>query len=234
MSTQPTKRFVYRACDGLYYDSYEKMRDANVRANKKRLNELGLDDARTALKKSKPAKPKRNTSPKPPSPTAVRRSKRVRNVTPDNLGLKYSDRDLFDDEDDFVVGGRAVIHPVTKKKLPIKRRKKTSDDYEGPILTPKERASLKGRKDWLQDFEAYHASRLSDQNFRSVIRQVAKMVSGAGVTYHHWDDGVFFMKGRKIGIEDDFDLLYDEAVEFEEEHGRDLGNGTFICRQTQQ
>jgi len=76
-----------------------------------------------------------------------------------------------------------------------------------------------------------HEEELSSQNLRSVMRQVEKLVSGVGITYHHWrDETVVFGKNRKGGITlaEDFEALHVQAIDFENEHGRDLGNGWLL------
>jgi len=57
------------------------------------------------------------------------------------------------------------------------------------------------------------------------MRQVKKMVAGIGITYHHWKSGVIFGEGKKVSLSDDLETLYNEAVDFEDIHGKDLGNG---------
>ena len=70
MSTEPSETHQFRARDGLYYDSYEKMRDANVRMNQQKLKEMGLDQ---------PSWKKENRRPSLPNNTV---SKRKKSVTP--------------------------------------------------------------------------------------------------------------------------------------------------------
>ena len=69
---------------------------------------------------------------------------------------------------------------------------------------------------------------LSAQNLRSVMRQVEKLVSGVGITYHHWNESVVFAANTKIKLQDDFDALHGQAQDFEDEHGQDLGNGWLL------
>ena len=69
---------------------------------------------------------------------------------------------------------------------------------------------------------------VSRDNARSVMNQVRKMVSGVGITYHHWSKGSYFKQGVKIHLGMNLNSLYDEAVEMEENHGRDLGKSSKI------
>ena len=69
---------------------------------------------------------------------------------------------------------------------------------------------------------------ISQANARTVIRQVKLMVSGAGVGYHHWPSDIFWRKGQPVTLEEDFDVLKEEAIQMENDYGRDLGNGWLL------
>ena len=69
---------------------------------------------------------------------------------------------------------------------------------------------------------------VSEDNARMVARQVRLLASGKGVTYRHWGEGVVFAQDRPIDLSANFDELYQEAQEFEDIHGRDLGNGWLL------
>ena len=60
------------------------------------------------------------------------------------------------------------------------------------------------------------------------MRQVEKLCSGAGVTYHRWPGQIYFCKGERLALSWDMNALYDRAVEYENEYGRDLGNGWLL------
>ena len=60
------------------------------------------------------------------------------------------------------------------------------------------------------------------------MRQVRVLVSGKGIYYKHWDDGVACFKDRAITLATDFVKLWEEAREFENTHGRDRGNGWLL------
>lgn len=86
---------------------------------------------------------------------------------------------------------------------------------------------------WLDDFQNFllqvpHGNShrvVSQQNAKAVLKQVRRMVSGEGITYHHWKNGTYFKKGVKIHLGMNMDVLLEEAVNMENNYGRDLGNG---------
>lgn len=102
-----------------------------------------------------------------------------------------------------------------------------------PELTDEQRRRLDDAKDWLDEFEDFltrvphgrNGKVISEQNCRSVMRQVRILVSGQGVTYKHWNDGTVCFKGRPVTLGTDFVELFEEAKAFENEHGKDKGNG---------
>ena len=215
MSTEQDETHVHLARDGLYYASYQEMRNANVKSNEKRLRELGLDkmkigkDRPPTTPKRKPTTKKGMTTPPLSFESPMRRSNRVRRVTPERLALE---------EDPF--------SEPPRKKTKTSHRSRTSP-VAAKAVSEKERKLLENLPDWLNSMEEYLGTEenLSHQNLTSVMRQVGKLSTGGGITYSHWGERVAFAKGRPIDMSEDFDLLYVEAVEFEEEHGRDLGNG---------
>ena len=69
---------------------------------------------------------------------------------------------------------------------------------------------------------------ISTANARTVVRQVKLMVSGAGVGYHHWPSDIFQRKGEPVRLNEDFDQLKEEAIQMENQYGRDLGNGWLL------
>jgi hypothetical protein len=215
MSTDPDEIYVHLARDGLYYATYQEMRNANVKSNEKRLRELGLDKMKIG-KARPPTTPKRKpptangmTTPSSSFESPMRRSNRVRRITPERPALE---------EDPF--------SEPPRKKVKTIRRSGTSP-VAAKAVSDKERKLLVNLPDWLNNMEEYLSTEenLSRQNLTSVMRQVVKLSTGVGITYSHWGERVAFAKGRPIDMSEDFDSLYVEAVEFEEEHGRDLGNG---------
>lgn len=218
MSTEPDETHVHLARDGLYYATYQEMRNANVKSNEKRLRELGLDKMKigrvrppTTPKKKPPTK-SGTTTPSSSFESPMRRSNRVRRVTPELPALE---------EDPF--------SEPPRKKAKASLRSRTSP-VAAKAVSDKERKLLENLPDWLNSMEEYLSTEenLSRQNLTSVMRQVVKLSTGVGITYSHWGERVAFAKGRPINMSEDFDSLYVEAVEFEEEHGRDLGNGWLL------
>lgn len=228
---------AFLARDGLYYATYQEMRNANVRDNEKRLKALGLDKKLVPVQKRKQVSSYGSNSNKRNKAgdsntrtTTVRRSNRVRRVTPEQpLGL----------EEDPFESSRAT------KKSKVRRTSSTSNAGSGGgttttavgaaatssssrSLSEDDRNKLKNLPDWVNDMEVYlrDEENLSRQNVSSVMRQVAKMATGVGISYSRWNDNVVFAQDRPIDLSDDLDLLYVEAIDFEDEHGKDLGNGT--------
>jgi len=210
------------AKDGKVYESYERMREANIRYNEELLKSKGLDAASFAdmLSKAKAhskrqQKPKQQQEQEQQSKLNVdhsmqRRSARKRK-TPEFLSLDYDEP--LSNAKSRSAGKKA------RKLAPIS------------TLSEEDRENLRTEVDWLDDMEKYliEEEKLSIANQKSVMRQVEKLVSGTGVTYGRWADNIIFAKGISVTLSDDFETMYDEAVEFENEHGRDLGNGE-LCQ----
>ena len=213
MSKTETKTHTHLAKDGLYYRDYQEMVAANVRVNNERLAQLGLGDS--PLQKLKAAKKKNNKKKrKPPSIRTtgeLRRSNRMRQVTPEYSLLPET-----------------FVDSHVRKKIKAGSRSNAQRQLELHELE-----ALKNLPDWLDDFEEFlltvpHGGNnkvVSPDNARSVMKQTRRMVAGMGIEYHHWDEGVIWMKGVKIDLGMDFDELHQDATAFEAEHGRDLGNG---------
>lgn len=217
MSTKKTPKTTFQAKDRLWYPTYVGMATANRMVNEEHLRSKGLLDAVMALKK-----PKKTASPKNRRPTVItpplplrRSSRRMRQSAPEYKGV-----DLFFDEQ--------RPRPTKKIKRIIMANKEalTDDDYE----------KLRSVPDWLEDMDEWlrtvpHGNGnkiVSRDNASSVMRQVTKLVSGVGVTYHHWSEGTFFKRDKKIHLHTKMEELYNQAVEMEQKHGRDLGNGWLL------
>ena len=148
------------------------------------------------------------------------------------------------DEDGHVstMRARAIekCNPVRKRaELPQRKKRRKGRGSRGrqpPPLTDAQRETLESSGAWLDELETFLLrtphGRLgkvcSDDNARSVMNQVRKLVSGAGIDYHHWPEGVAFRGGHPVTLADDFVAMYANALEFEDEHGRDLGNGWLL------
>ena len=119
-------------------------------------------------------------------------------------------------------------------KYCFQKRSKAQRKRDVEPLTEEQRNNLQEFN--MEEFEEFlrtvpHGRKgipISSANARTVVRQVKLMVSGAGVGYHHWPSDVFWRKGQPIKLNEDFDRLKDEAVEMENRHGRDLGNGWLL------
>ena len=74
----------------------------------------------------------------------------------------------------------------------------------------------------------YFSSSHDDDDDTQVMRQVRVLVSGKGIYYKHWDEGVSCFKNRSITLATDFVKLWEEAKDFENKHGRDRGNGWLL------
>ena len=118
----------------------------------------------------------------------------------------------------------------TKKANPGRASSKTS--------TPRPRKlNLNPENEWEGDMLHWllnvpHGSSqktCSKANAQQVIRQARKLLSGSGIPYKHWPEGVAFAKDEDITLDDtDFDHLHKRAKAFEQEYGRDKGNGWLL------
>jgi len=203
MSKIATATHIHYAKDGLYYETYEEMRNANVRFNQAHLESMGLAEIKAALRRQTKKRPKKVIR----RVVTPRRSNRVRKTPPANTGLQ-------DDSIDRVIA----------------RNKKKQKRSNNAMLSEEDRQKLANLPDWMEDMEGYliEEENLSQQNFRSVMRQVSRLATGVGITYSRWDDNIVFYKRTCIDLSWNFNALYDQAVEFENEHGRDLGNGWLL------
>lgn len=219
MSETWTETHCHLSKDGLYYETYQQMVDANVRANQEHLKALGLDkkviDMKPPKKSSSSAPRRAALQSKSGNQEEPRRSKRVRKQAPETAPLDFSEET------------EKVVRVVKKQ------RSRTVQDSM-VFLSEEERQKLRlseatnqdGEPEWLDQMARYliTVEKLSDGNFRSVMRQVRKLLSNEGITYRHWKAGISFCP-RSIDLEEDFEALLREAVKFEDEHGKDLGNG---------
>jgi len=174
-SQESTETHVHLAKDGLYYDDYTAMRAANKRLLDSRIAQLGLHEAKQDLRRAvDETKKKQRSAKKKKENVEMRRSKRVRNVKPDNEGLKNDDPWLA------VSGGFFSSNPTKPKK---KRRVILKNNSDAPIISDKDRQKLLGENNWLGEMRTYllEVENLSDQNYRSVINQVEKLVAGLGI-----------------------------------------------------
>jgi hypothetical protein len=218
MSTKQTKTSTFPAKDGLWYPTYVGMAAANRKANEEHLRSKGLLDAIMAMKKpKKTASPKKQPNVISPPPPVRRSSRRMRQSPPEYKGV-----DLFFED-----------RPRPSKKIKLSRPKRT---VAKEALSDEDYEKLRNVPDWLEDMEEWlrtvphgHGNKVvSQDNAASVMRQVRKLVSGVGITYHHWSEGTYFKRGKNIHLDTKMEELYAEAVKMEQKHGKDLGNGWLL------
>lgn len=234
-----TETHSFLAKDGKWYPSYSSMASANRRANEDYLRSMGLDGKMKGT--SKQEKKRKNAVEKlMDNDFAVTYAGRTRSS---NRPLRTSNRvrgkkaapieELYGNGDNE----RAIPRSYRQKRRKIigsrtgPRSKGGGDDF-----TAEELKELENLPDWTDGMHNYlltvphgNSNRVvSEVNARAVMRQVAKLVAGVGITYHHWKPGTYFMKGTKVHLGMDFDGLYDDAVSMENTYGRDLGNGWLL------
>ena len=190
---------------------YELERDARIKRNEAFLVSLGL--GKDGAKKLKAPKKAQRTPPKKKAPQGPRRtSARLSKGASPVERLTYEERDWDD------------MTPRPRKRA--RRGKATAD------LTDDERAML-GAFD-IELFEEFLTDEhpISEDNRRQVMRQAEKLVSGQGVRYdsptYGWDEGVVFRKGEPVTMSSDIIQVIADARDFEDEHGRDHGNGWLL------
>ena len=227
-----------RTTKGPPLSSYEKARLARIAENRIVMEQLGVSQAqkkiRSAASKQKAtrkrpkAKKKKQIqgmlfkSPaeymewkKNPYPRGTRKSTRQRNAPPSHNAL--TDMQVRD-------------FTRTKKKGTYKRAKINRE------LSPEQLANLETSGDWLDDFEEFlvtiphgNGSKIvSTANQRTVMRQMRIFASGAGIEYRHWPEDVVFMKGVPVTIHSNAMALWQDAWDFEQEHGKDKGHGWLL------
>lgn len=236
---------------------YEKLRLERIKRNEIRLAELGLDQKfseklkpiGSCKKKKKKKKERRKKSPfktvPRTKPGQERRSTRVsgaktklyelsphhdddRVIAQRDTDQRYSDSDTST--------GTAEDYKAEVSARQVKRRIKISLDGLKPITATENKTALEGKMDdkylsKFREFLRYH-DKISDQNERSVMRQVGKLARGEGIRYespqYGWKKGCCFMKGRKITPMDDIVELMELAQDCEDRWGRDHGNGWLL------
>lgn len=224
--TKPTDGETYhRGKDGKWY-SYQNLSLANRAFLQKKFE---LDKIREQLSPPKDTKKstQRSTSSSPSAAVAAaepsRRSSRLQRVSPHNP--KGLNPEVLVEEE------KRLEEAATAARASKRRKTGSGRGARSMVVTDEERKKLQDNvPDWLDSLEEYltDVDAVSESNRRSVLRQVERMAAGIGITYHHWKKDTFFYKGTCIDLSFDFDKLYDEAVAFENEYGRDLGNGWLL------
>jgi hypothetical protein len=221
MASTECAKNTFQAKDALWYPSYVEMVAGNRRANEEHLRSKGLLDMVIELKQQQKAKKSRKSFSKTKvvakSNTVLqplrRSSRRVRSNPPENNGISLEEE------------------PPRKKKRMIQPKQESR-----MALSDEQLKQLLNLPDWLEDMEEWlrtvpHGNGnkvVSSDNARTVMKQVRLLVAGVGITYRHWREGTCFQEGIKIHLGMDLDALFDDAVEMENDFGRDLGNGWLL------
>ena len=216
------------------------MRDANVRVNERRLQELGLANHKnTTLKRRHSAGSSDASTTQKPHNNKKRKS---------TLGTSHGNNNNNNGMDPSVPlrrSGRKVVPPSMeleflslpqpKKKRPTAppptKKQQPKDDWNSPLLEAlrEQLGHLDDTSTWLAQFKEFWRPQLSNQNYRNIVRQVEKLVSGQGIDYHHWPPHVVLFRNETVDMATDFQQLYQTAVQCEAEYGRDLGNGAWLA-----
>ena len=194
---------------------YELERDERIKRNEEFLKSLGLGDdgsAKLKVPKKKLSLPRQPRKRVPPG---------ERRVSPRLAGGASPVARLSYDETDWDESPR-----------PRKKQRRGSGKKQYETLTQEQRARL-GEWD-MEAFEEFLCTEhpISDDNRRQVMRQATKLVSGQGVHYasaaYGWPDDVVFRKDQPVLLTDCIVDIIMAARDFEEEHGRDHGNGWLL------
>ena len=79
---------------------------------------------------------------------------------------------------------------------------------------------------WLRDIHVGPSGKpLSESNARSVKNRVKDLITGKGIGYKNWPGHVIFNRGRIVTLDTDLEQLLKTAKQYEDDYGRDLGNG---------
>ena len=190
---------------------YELERDARIKRNEEWMIAHGFNPWGSGpLKEIKTKAPPKPRAPKPYVPESERRrSPRLAGETIAPLRLTY---DLSDDE-----GPKRPSQSSRRKRVLV------VDD-----LSDEQRAALPEGFTMDAFIESPVIKELSEQNRRSVIRQVRKLVSGEGVTYSYWPDNVVFRKGEPVTMQSDISAIIEDARDYEDQYGEDRGHGWLL------
>ena len=198
---------------------YELERDARIKRNEEWMLANGFNPWGSGplkeIKKKAPPKPR---APKPYVPESERR--RSARLAGETIAPKRLTYDGSDDKG-------------PKRRSQSSRRTRVRVVYD---LSDEQRAGLEkftlNLDAFLDGFEAWMEPDgehpVSEQNRRSVMRQVRKLVSGEGVTYAYWPDGVVFRKGEPVTMQSDISAIIEDARDYEDQYGEDRGHGWLL------
>jgi hypothetical protein len=250
-TTVPTKSHSFQAKDGCWYPTYMEKVTANRAYNDAVLKSKGLLDTVATIQKQQQQQRRttnnKNTSENRPPRivTPVRRSSRI--STKDDDPTTASKRKFQALE--FNADDTPILQPRRRNQEehlvstppPAKKQRRTSQsvvsyeytlsDQESLALQQLEEASwLNDMDHWLRTVPHGNAHKVvSADNARNVMNQVRKLVTGEGITYHHWaSSSVSFKKGISIHLGQNMEELFQQAQDMEDTHGRDLGNGWLL------
>ena len=176
--------------------AYEIKRLETIRKNAEMLKSLGIDDAVASMKPAAKSSPKRKQlKPAQPLNLPRRRSSRAAGLME---GEEMEEAQTYRDPNDVSQMSNAEFRQWCEAVLDGA----ASAEWLG-TLTAEQKARVDTAKEWLLPFAEYTArppdSRpLSRPNLKSVLRQIIKLVSGAGVDTDKRSD--VFAAGRPISL----------------------------------
>jgi hypothetical protein len=223
----------------MYYASYNEMVQANIKANEAFMVEKGLDNA--SMKRLKQSSRPAASPKKRPAPLAVtndgprRRSTRTKTpaVSDSNGSSSSSSSSALVDSGN--IDNIDQILEQQEKQRQAKKRKQANRSMKVAAasavrqLSEADKLKLQHLPAWVESMANYliREEHLSIPNQRSVMLRVEKLAAGVGVEYKRWGNNVF-MQGITVDLSMDFDEIHEQAKDFEDHHGKDLGNGWAI------
>ena len=176
--------------------AYELKRLETIRRNAEMLKSLGIDDAVASMRPAAKSPPKRK-QPKAAQPLNLprRRSSRAAGLVE---GEEMEEAPSYRDPNDVSQMSTAEFRQWCEAVLDGAASAEWLDS-----LTAEQKARVEAAKEWLLPFAEYTArppdSRsLSRPNLKNVLRQIIKLVSGAGVDTDKRSD--IFAAGRPISL----------------------------------
>lgn len=238
MATEPSETHSHRAKDGLYYETYEEMRNANVLVNQRHLARLGLaqpppwktttkssNDDELEKRKNKKKKRRRSTAV---NVEPTRRS--ARTVMPRRASMMT----VKDATTSSVAGGGGTKSSVTnetaasilppEKKSRMASVKKQMDDWESVSDEIRRAHANNVDKKWFGQFKKYWESQtkqglITMGNYKETVRRVEKLYLGEGISTKGWPEGVCFRGDQPVDMSTDFEELYKLADQYKEQYG---------------
>ena len=224
-------------------NSYLEMVAAKRARNEAMIQQLGIPQ----LLKKKPSKKTSSTSKKSSQakPEPVRVSSRIRKKP-----AEYA-KGLTEFGDEPVGRGRRSLRSQRRRVPSPRQMSKESPRESSPTAVQQEalqsdRAFSKQQQngssnrpsslDWLDDLRHYlvHVDGISPSNVSRVMSQVIKLADGRGIGYRRWPSNVVFAQGSPVHpATTDLDALYETAMDYETQYGRDLGNGWLLAHPIQ-